>query len=265
MYRQISWLLFFVPFVSFSQTKYYSISGGFGLTNAYLHSNSNQNVAGTNQTYNQYIDSVASFNEVRHNFSFNIWVNNNLNKNWNIQVGVGYADMGYRRVQNDIKFGEKTYPGIGSGIIEEKSNNKKDINYDYQFFYAQVPVWFNYKLYKSKDYKTTYQLTMGVTPQFLIKNRIAARLKNFTVNEEKKFLLDSTGYDARTMNMQLNVGARLEHKLEKSTTLIIQPMFSYHPFSVSNSPLSANPFGLMVHVGLVVDVGGFLSKRNGGN
>lgn len=265
MFKKIVWLLFLLPSLLFAQNKYYSISGGMGITNAIIHSSSNDKLKGSNQTYGQYADSIKGFNAVRHNFSLNIWVHQTLGKNWDLQAGIGYIDMGYRRKQNDVKFGDKTYPGIGSGIIEEKSNSEKNIYYDYRFFYAQIPVWFNYKLYKSKDYKTTYQLTAGVTPQFLINNKITARLKNLTVDGENKFNLDSTGYDARTVSMQVNFGGRIEHKLDKSTTIIIQPMFAYHPFSTTNTPLLVNPFSVMVHLGLVVDVGGFMSKSTRGN
>jgi hypothetical protein len=265
MYKTTIWLLLLSPSLLFAQNKYYSISGGMGITNAFIHSNSNDKLKGSNQTVAQYADSIKSFNAVRHNFSLNVWVHHSMGKKWDIQAGVGYIDMGYRRKQKDVKFGEKTYPGIGSGIIEEKSNSEKNIYYDYRFFYAQIPVWFNYRLYKSKDYKTTYQLTMGATPQFLIDNKITARLKNLTVDGEKKFSLDSTGYDARTINLQVNFGGRIEHKLDKTTTIIIQPMLAYHPFSTSNKPLLVNPFSIMVHLGLVVDVGGFMNKRASGN
>lgn len=265
MHKQYIWLIIFAPLLSLAQTKYYSVSAGFGVTNSFIHSSSNKMVTGTNQTYAQFADSLNGISEIRHNFSFNVWINNNLNKNWDVQAGIGYIDMGYRRAQKDLLFGQKTHPGIGSGIIEEKSNSKKDIYYDYRFYFVQIPIWFNYKLYKSKDYKTTYQLTMGATPQFLVTNNITARLKNFTVDGEKKYTLDSSGYDGRTVNMQLNFGARIERKVDKTTTIIIQPMVAYHPFSVSNTPMLVNPLSVMLHLGLVIDIGGFLGKRGDAN
>jgi len=171
-----------------------------------------------------------------------------------IQTGLGYLDMGYRREQNDLKFADWTYPGVGDGRIIENSNTRKSINYDYRFHYLTIPVWANYIIAKSKDFKTTYAFTGGITGNVLLKHRLTARLDNFTLDGEDKFQLDSTGYNARTLNMQVNVGVRIEHKLEKNITAIVQPMYTFHPISATNEPISAKLYGFILHVGVVANL-----------
>lgn len=234
---------------------YYSITVGGGYTSAYTSSTSNEvAVAKTGQTYQQYNDSVSSFQTGRFNWAATIWYHRALGLNWSLQAGIGYVDMGFRRQQKNIQLGDYTYPGIGDGRLVEFSNTKKSIDYDYRFHYVQVPVWFNYHMFKSKDYRTSFDFTTGLSLAFLVKHRLTARLNEFKVDEKEVFQLDSTGYDARTINAQLNVGFRMEHKLDKEITLIVQPMYSIHPFSLTNDPLSVRAYGFMLNAGVVIDL-----------
>ena len=139
-------------------------------------------------------------------------------------------------------------------MIIDKTNTRKDINYDYRFHYLEIPVLFNYKVARSKDFKSDYMITGGVNLDVLLKHRLTARLENFTVDGEKKYQLDSTGMKANAVAASLSIGARLEHKLDKSTTLIIHPVFNYYPLSVTQSDVKITPYMLMVHAGVVINI-----------
>ena len=251
-------LLLSIPIFTFAQTQensYFSLTVGGGLAGATTTSeSSNMAVPMLRQTYKQYNDSVQSFQSTRLNFSATLWYHHIINSEFTLQTGLGYIDMGWRREQNNLKYGDFTYPGVGDGRIIENSNTTKSINYDYRFHYLQIPVWINYLAFKSKDFKTTYSFTGGLTGNVLLKHALTARLDGFTVDSKSKFQLDSSGYDARTFNMQFNIGMRVEHKLEKNITAIIQPMYSIHPFSATNEPISARLYGMMLHVGVVVSL-----------
>lgn len=251
-------LVLSTPIITFSQTQedsYFSVTIGGGLVGAYTSSESaNIAVPKLAQTYKQYNDSIQSFQTSRINYSATLWYHHTVNSALTLQTGLGYVDMGWRREQNNLKYGDYTYPAVGDGRIIENSNTTKNINYDYRFHYLQIPVWINYLAFKSKDFKTTYSLTGGLTGNVLLKHSLTARLDGFTIDSKSKFQLDSTGYDARTFNMQFNVGIRVEHKLEKNITAIIQPMYSIHPFSATKEPISASLYGIMLHVGVVASL-----------
>lgn len=265
MRKIIHYILIAAPLFALGQTKqklYYSVTAGMGVTNSLLTSTSTQKMFSNSPvTYNQYVDSTKADLAVRHNFSFNVWLNYSLGNKWDFQGGVGYIDMGYRRKQKNIQFGDATYPGLGDGMMAEFSNSEKHVYYDYRFYYVQVPLWFNYNFYKSKGFKTNCKLTMGITPQFLVAHKLTARLKGFKIDEKDVVTLDSTGFDGRTINMQLNLGCKIEHKISKQNTIIIQPVLGYHPLSVTNEPISTNPFMFMLHVGLIVDLNTFKSTK----
>lgn len=245
MQKNYTWLfLICFPFVSFAQSKqeyYFSATVGGGITGAFLSSEANKLPAGLQDG-------------VRFSPAVHAWFTYSLGNKWDFQTGIGYTDMGFRRTQKDIKLGDETYPGIGDGKLIELSNSKKDIYYDYRFHYIQIPAWFNYRLYKSKDFRTNYLFTGGIGINALVKHGLTARLQNFTVDGEKKFQLDSTGLKAVPVAATVHLGFKMEHKLDKTTTLIVQPMFNMSPLSVTSSDIKVRPYSLMLHVGVIVNM-----------
>jgi hypothetical protein len=235
---------------------YYSITLGGGFTGATTTSSS-QLIYDDRQkpiTYEQFNNDAKNNQTMRLNLSAHAWYNKTLGFNWTMQAGLGYLDMGFRREQNNLQDGEYIHKEIGEGKILDKTNIEKNINYDYRFHYLDIPVWFNYELYKSKDYKTMYQFTGGVAANVLIKHQLTARLDNFSIDGKEKFQINNTGYDARAFSMQLNFGFKVIHKLDKETTIIVQPIYTIHPMSVTSGQIKVMPYSVMLHAGLVFDL-----------
>jgi hypothetical protein len=253
--------LIFISSTSFGQSiddSYYSVTIGGGLTGATTNSSSSLIYDDRqNLTYEQFNNDAKNNQMMRLNFSAHAWYNKTLGFNWTIQAGLGYLDMGFRRAQNNLKDGELIHKEIGPGKILDKTNIEKNINYDYRFHYLDIPVWFNYELYKSKDYKTRYQFTGGVAANVLLKHQLTARLDNFTIDGEDKFQINNTGYEASAFNMQVNLGFKVIHKLDKETTIIVQPIYTIHPMSVTGGQIDVMPYSVMVHAGLVLDLNKF--------
>ncbi len=189
--RFLLFLLLSTPILTFAQTQedsYFSVTVGGGLAGAYTSSEStNLAVYKMSQNYKQYNDSVQPFQTTRINYSATLWYHHIINSELTLQTGLGYVDMGWRREQNNLNQGDFTYPGVGDGRIIENSNTTKNINYDYRFHYLQIPVWINYLAFKSKDFKTTYSFTGGLTGNVLLKHALTARLDGFTVDSKSKF------------------------------------------------------------------------------
>jgi hypothetical protein len=222
-------------------------------------SESEEKIAGTTTSYKTYSDSVSKIQSSYLSFGATGWVNYFLNQDWSLQIGVGYADIGFMRLQDNIQYLDKLYPGIGTGKVIEKSTSQKSIEYQYRFRYLQIPLLANYTFKAGRNFNTTYSLTGGLLCNVLLNHRLKANLVNWVMDGERTFYFDSTGYAARPMNMQLMLGARTDIRIDKQWVFMIQPFFSLSLFSVTSAPLFVTPYQLGANIGLVYEI------RGGGN
>jgi hypothetical protein len=218
-----------------------SVNGGFGGTIA------NQ------AAYQNYIDTINSNKSAHLNKGVHLWMNYSLGKKYDLQMGLGFQQNGFARKQSNLNFQNYTYPGIGTGRIEDFSNSTKEITYNYRFSYLQIPVLFNSYLGRSADFKWVYLFSLGITPQILLNHQIVANCNpGFSIEGEKQFKLDSTGFDARILVLNLQAGLNFEYHSTKNKTYFIQPLIGFYPISVSSSKNTSNPFYFSVNVGVLL-------------
>lgn len=200
-------------------------------------------------SWNNYLDTSNSTQSVRIGIQANLWVNKMLSKEANLQVGIGYADYGFNRVQENLAFKAKTYPGIGTGMIEDLSNSEKQLTYQYRFQYVQVPVLWNAQLYRSPNFKYRLYFSGGLALNVLLRHRLVAEtISGYSIDGNTRFVLDSSGFKASPIALQLNTGVKMEYRLEKGK-FFVQPLIQFFPLSVSSGDRKVYPLGLIVHVG----------------
>ena len=219
--------------------------------------NSSVSSSDANQTYIQHNDSVSSKSSYRANVLIGtIWLNYSLERKWDFQFGLGYMDVGYQAQQSDIKYQTTIFSGIIAGDkLQELTNQTRNINYDYRFQYLHIPVLFNYLLRKSGDYRINYSFTCGAAVDVLLKHQVTANLLDgFNIDGKTTFNLSQTGYDARAVAFNLIVGGRIDYKIDKQMTLMVQPVVGFYPVSVTSSPGGVYPFYLSVNTGLIFDL-----------
>lgn len=203
-----------------------------------------------NKTYTQIADSFGRDESYRISYGFHAWFNYLLNAKWSLQAGIGYADVGFQRIQDNPKFSDKIHPGIGRGIIEDLTDNRKSIAYNYRYQYLQIPVMFNYLIKQTSDYKWIFHATGGVGLNFLLNHKMTANLKYFSIDNNHTFDIDSTGYDGATFTLNMMIGLKAEYRYEKKISLFIQPLFGIYPFSVSQSNMSVRPYFAGINFGI---------------
>jgi hypothetical protein len=208
------------------------------------------------QTYKEYADSIKSFESYKVSVGLTAWVFYNLNLRWSVQAGLGYSEVGFTRSQDNIRIGDKLYPGMGTGVLLENSNSVKNIDYVFRYQYVTVPILFNYFGKRSRDFKWSYYFTTGAALNVLAKNEIRAKLKNFYVEGENEYKFDSTGYEGRRVAVTIFLGGKLEYKLDKQYTFFAQPMITAFPMSVSKTEMKSFPIGLQVNCGVVLNLNG---------
>src|SRR6478609_2257642 len=64
------------------------------------------------QTYEQFADSIRSFETYKLSMGATVWMNYNLNAKWSIQAGLGYSEVGFTREQKDLHVTDPLFPGI---------------------------------------------------------------------------------------------------------------------------------------------------------
>lgn len=203
------------------------------------------------QTYQQYADSVRTFETFKLSLGGTVWMNYLINQKWTLQTGIGFNETGFTRQQKNIKVLDKVFPGVGTGMVLDKSNVERSIDYKFRYQYITVPVLFNYYGKRSGDFKWTYYFSTGVGFNYLLKHEIKAVLNDFVMDGENKFHLDSTGYEGRKFAVNLFVGARIEYKVDKTVTVFGQPLLTIYPVSISKTSMHVYPFGLTMNCGVI--------------
>lgn len=235
-----------------SRTKlYFSASLNPVITMAYNTTSSNKSTGSIPaQTLTQYQDSIRSFETYKLSLGGTVWVNYLLNSKWSIQTGIGYSEVGFSRQQNDIKFNDKLFPGIGTGKVIDISLSERSANYRLRYQYITVPVLFNYYAKRSGDFKWTYYFTGGLGLNMLVNHEMKAVLDQFVIDGEKEFHIDSTGYEGSFFSVNVFVGGRFDYKIDKSISVFAQPMLTVFPLSVSKTEMKSYPIGLQVNIGI---------------
>ncbi|MBC7382918.1 MAG: outer membrane beta-barrel protein [Bacteroidia bacterium] len=244
----VLYILFSLPYKGFGQNKS-TLSVGFSLAPVF------GGAINRSDNYDHYIDSVKSTQGLRATIGAHIWANYALLKTVDVQIGLGYMETGFSRRQTGLNFGNPTYPGIATGRIEDNSNTKKAITYNYKFQYIQVPILFNFYLKRSGNFKWIYSFTAGITTNVLVKHQIQANMDpGYSIEGKTTYKIDSTGFDARRIAVNLLVGAKIEYRNNKKSVYFIQPAVGIYPISVSSAPNKSHPWFVMFNVGMLYDL-----------
>jgi len=204
------------------------------------------------QSWERYLDSTSSNNGTQKSLGINIWGQMLFGRKWILQGGLGYFQTGFTRVQDNIQYLDLLYPGIGQGKLMEKSGGSgtKSILYDYQFRYIQIPMLIHYEVFHSRDYTIRTYLTAGVTPGILIQHHINATLINFVVEGKDSYSIDSSGYNARSITLSTQLGAKVEYKYDKKTLLYAMPIIGINPISITSGSADIYPYYLQLQLGV---------------
>lgn len=225
--------------------------------NGSINSSTSNKIANGAQTYSVYQDSIADKETWRLNFSPQIGIIYQMNKNMDLQCGLSYLVLGHQRQLNNLQFEAKTFPGIGTGlgngVIIDKTNIERNINLNYRYHYLQIPILLNYHLNLrtlSQNFKIA--LSAGVGLNVLLKHDINAVLSTgFKIDEKSSFSIDSTGYSASVFTANLMLGTLVDYNYSKQIKFVFQPMLGFYPLSVSNKDLEARPWFVNLNLGII--------------
>ncbi|MFZ4799508.1 MAG: hypothetical protein ACOYMA_18570 [Bacteroidia bacterium] len=225
--------------------------------NGSINTSTSNNIASGTQTYSVYQDSIAGKETWRLNFSPQIGIIYQMNKNIDLQCGLAYLVLGHQRQLNNLQFESKTFPGIGTGlgngVIIDKTNVERNINLNYRYHYLNVPILLNYHLnFRALSPKVKVSLSVGVGLNVLLKHDINAVLSSgFKIDEKSSFSIDSTGYSSKVFTTNIMLGTLVDYNYSKKVKFVFQPMLGFFPLSVSNKDLEARPWFVNLNLGLI--------------
>lgn len=232
----------------------WGFSGHVTLGSANNSSSSNDPVrAGYPLTFKNYADSTNRRETMRISLGGTLWGFYQVNKQIKLQLGISYIDIGFRRTQENIQFQDPLFPGIGPGYVADNSQGSgtKSAEYNYRYQYLQIPIMVNYHLHQTRDFMYNFYIGGGIATNILLDHRISADLYHFTVDGETRFNLDSTGYEARRLGLNILVTAKGEYKFDKNTLFFVQPVFGISPISVSKTRIDSYPYYIQVNAGFI--------------
>ena len=219
-------------------------------------SSSDAIVSTTGQTYTKYNDSISTKETYRVSYGASVWVIYALTKNIDLQTGLTYLDVGFQRQLTNLKYLDRTYPGIGtgeySGIVIDKSNVKKSIDLNYRYQYLQIPVLANFNLKRTRDLKFDFSMNAGIGLNFLLNHELQAKMvDSYKIEGESEYNFDSTGYSARKFALNVMVGGTMKYKYEKNIYVFAQPILGFYPLSVAGGDISSYPYYFSLNLGVI--------------
>ncbi len=206
----------------------------------------------SDKKYQQFMDTMQSKTNGVLTKSVNGWFMYSFSKKVDLLFGIGYQEAAFGRRQSNLDVKNFTYPGIGTGMILDQTNIERGIQYTYRFSYLNLPFQMMLNTGRSSDYKWTFSFVPGAALNVLMSHKMIANLDDgFTIDQEDKFKIDSTGFKARPIAINFSAGFRFQKKDEDSKSYFLQPMAMIYPLSVTSADLKAVPWSISLQFGAI--------------
>lgn len=212
---------------------------------------SNAIITGNDSAAKSFISAEKNNIVFKHTSGATIWMKYLVKRKLDLMLGIGLSNKGFQRKQENLKFNQPTYPGIGTGKIEDLSNSNKSLFYNYNFNYINIPILFNWYLGSNANYTFNFAITAGADMAFLINhNMVAYTATGFKIDGNEKFTLDSSGFAANRFLGSINLGCRAEYALSKKLDAFLLPVINISPISLTSNAYNAIPYNLIINAGV---------------
>lgn len=242
----ITALLLLLHFAAQSQTQYQY--GYVGASFQPLYTNRVLSVKGNSSLK----DSLDGIEKPRLGFTVFLQYQKQLGRNLLLQTGLQYTNTGFIRVISNLTFKTVIHPDVQpmDQIIMTAPAPTAELNY--VFDYIDIPVLFNRRLYLTSASQKHWEFfgTFGASLNFLIQDRVAVRLKGFTINNDRAFNLQNTYLASKFFNLTGHLGFRANYQYSNKLGFFTQPLLSI-PFLPATSGKEAyRLFSAGVQVGV---------------
>lgn len=184
-------------------------------------------------------DSLSSLQKNRGGFAISANFEKQLGRNLKLQTGITYTNTGFIREAKNLTFRTILHPDLDriDQTIESLPEPSAEMNY--VFDYIDLVALFNSKLKigaKSKHWE--FYGTYGASLNFLLADRVAVRLKGFTLNGERAFNLPNTYLSSKFFNITAHAGLRADYNHSNKLGFFTQPIINIPLLPVTSGDLS---------------------------
>jgi hypothetical protein len=174
-------------------------------------------------------DSLGNMDELRQNWSGGVKLVMSFDKLTALQVGLNYKGLSFTRVRRDLQFHDTVHPEIGRILDLSQTVLSKDAYFHHRYRYLSIPVMYQRVLSREMiNQKLQFMFVGGLDFDFLLNDKTKVFLPGFSVNGEDRHTINND-YTASPFNMGINIGGRLDYRLDEHSNFSAQPTFNY-PF-----------------------------------
>jgi hypothetical protein len=174
------------------------------------------------------IDTLSSTEKNRAGYSVGIQYHKQLGKTLLLQIGVQYTNIGYTRVINNLTYKTVIHPSLPALDQTIATVPEPTAEMNYVFDYIDIPVMLNRRVYlfPTPTKRWEFYVSYGVSLNFLLQDRIAVRLKGFTINNDRSFNINNTYLTTNLFNLTGHLGFRANYQYSNKLGFITQPLLN---------------------------------------
>ncbi len=172
-------------------------------------------------------DSLSNMQHNRTGFAISAHFEKQLGKNLKLQTGITYTNTGFIRRAENLTFRTILHPDLERIDQTIATLPEPVADMHYVFDYLDAVALFNNKLRLGKKSKHwEFYGTYGASINVLLQDRVAVRLKGFTLNGERAFNLSNTYLNSLPVNITAHAGFRADYKHSNYLGFFTQPLIN---------------------------------------
>jgi hypothetical protein len=209
-----------------------------------------------------YSDSLRKSDGMRMGLNYGIHYLKTLNRNKAIRIGVQLSDYGFRRIRNNLGFGDSIHPEVGL-VADFSQIGPRDVYYDVRYRMLEVPFsWVWNTNFQDLKKELQIHITAGFAPSYLWRHETIVRLRGFTTRDGIfDYRIDNTGYQARSFNLALTGGMRLDYAMDRRIHLLAAPNLRLPLLAAATRPYERHrPWQFGIETGIIVRLGAIPSQ-----
>jgi hypothetical protein len=209
-----------------------------------------------------YSDSLRRADGIRMGLNFGAHYLITINKNKAIRIGVQLSDYGFRRIRNNLGFGDSIHPEVGL-VADFSQTGPRDVYYDVRYRMLEVPFsWVWNTDFRDRKREIQIHLTAGFAPSYLFRHETIVRLRGFTTRDGIfNYHVSNTGYNARRFNLAMTGGMRMDYAMDRRIHLLVSPNLRIPLLAAATRPFERHrPWQFGIETGIIVRLGAIPSQ-----
>lgn len=202
-------------------------------------------------------DSLDRIDKMSQDIGFGVNFRFRTGRDWNVFTSLSYQNMGFKRVKEDVNFGDVIHPNLETEFpnqnrIVDVTTIPRQIVYhnNYQFIDLSVLFGKDFLFQGLKNKELNFSWFFGGSIGYMFKHDLFLEYVSFTPYGRKNDVVTNTELDPIPFNISAIVGARMEIDVYPKMKLYLQPNIKKHLLFASYGIERHHLYGLNLEIGL---------------